>query len=248
MRRQLNDAAALLGVTVAPVTTASSTALGNTDVTGVIVHDFAPDPLSAVSWLQETTRTQRGLTVFGLLDSPATATLHALARARAQLPMSGMAIAAEESVQELAHRLQDAMTYTPRAALASVVTERLTLDPVLKRIAEHALTQTVRYTTLGHLLREIGLTRKIFVRHAQRAGFDPPLRFFHALRVLEGCALITQGYSASSTAAKLGYASCGTMRRHFRELLGVPPSRIRETTLNTLVQQVSQTLQISTRS
>ena len=80
--------------------------------------------------------------------------------------------------------------------------------------------------------------RKRFVRHARERGFAIPRRFLHGLRVLQGAALLQQGYTTRQVAARLGYGSLDTLRHHFREMLGLSPSGARRQPLPLLAQRV----------
>lgn len=193
----------------------------------IIVHDFVPDLLDSLSWLDEAAQAPASPTVFALLETHASATLDALARTRHRFRISGVAIASEDGAGAVADRLSKATTFGSRTWVADLVLRDWRLDPSLADLVRVQLLAEPPHTTLGGLLHEVGLGRKRFVSLARRAGFEPPARLFQSLRVLRAGALLGASMTLTQVRDALGYGSPATLRRHFRDLVGVSPDHAR---------------------
>lgn len=205
----------------------------------VVVHDFRPAPNPSIDWLDDIAVQLGGLTVFALLEVPATPALHALARARHSFTLCGMAIAREETAASLAVHLRDAHSLAFSRELLSVVRSTWRLDPVLSLLAERYLSRPHPPATLEGLLRGSGIGRKRFARRARAAGFVPPLRFLHGLRVLHAESLLQRGLTIDEAARRLGYGSSDTLRFHFRENAGLTASTARTLSMNEIAERMA---------
>ncbi len=227
LRKQLEQILADEGVsrvTAAPFESPDSVLLR--EAGAVLVHDF-PDPLRSIAWLDRAYDTRPAFTVFALLAPPASDTLHGLMRTPHRFVLSGMAVAGDDAPSALLQRLAEARNFGGRQDALRAICEGWRLDPVLRQLAQWALLHPRAATTMQGLLDATGIGRKAFVRHARAAGFDPPLRFLHALRVLEFTLLARDGCTITQAARQLGYGSTGTLRRHLRQLTGMAPGAAR---------------------
>lgn len=205
----------------------------------LIVHDFQPDPVASVSWLDEATGRPGAPTVFALLEGPAAPVLDSLARARHRFRISGVAIASEDGVGVLADRLEKALAFGARTTLADLVLREWRLEGPLAELAGLELLDARPHTTLGGLLHEADMSRKRFVPLARRAGFNPPVRFFQSLRVLRAATLLGESMTLADVRDALGYGSPATFRRHFRQLVGVSPDHSRVFSAEELVRRLA---------
>ena len=202
-------------------------ALESSEHPGVIVHDFRPAPTRSVAWLDGIVLSAPRLTVFALVERPLTPVLDAVVRRAHTFSLSGIAVVPEETAAGLARRFRASARAAHLHDVVPVVGREFDLDPLLHQLAERVLARPGEFRTLGGVLRRAGVSRSTFARHARDAGFSPPLRFLHLLRVLEAVLMIREGGSSADVAVELGYGSEDTLRRHFREILGVPPRTAR---------------------
>lgn len=205
----------------------------------LIVHDFRPDPSASLSWLDEAADRPVAPPVFALLEAPAAPILDSLARTPRRFRISGVAIASEDGPVVLAERLREALAFGARTGLADVVAREWRLDDPLSGLAELELLGGRPHTTLGGLLREARVSRKLFVSRARRAGFDPPARFFQSLRVLRAATLLGESLTLTQVRLALGYGSPATFRLHFHRLLGVSPDHSRVFSPEELVRRLA---------
>jgi AraC-like DNA-binding protein len=205
----------------------------------IVVHDFLPAPRESIDWLNYAASRHRTLAVFALLEVPATPTLHALARASHRFTLCGMARVREQDAASLAARFRDARSLVCGQELLALVRTAWRLDPVLARLAERYLSLPRPPATLEGLLRGSGVGRKRFVHCARAAGFVPPLRFLHGLRVLSAESLLQRGLTVEEAARRLGYGSCDTMRTHFREAAGITAATARHLSLPDFVERMA---------
>ncbi len=220
----------------------------------VLVHDFLPDAMRSCVWLNTVAGTARALQVIAVLDSPASPALHALAPHSLRFVCADIVLAAESTSASLADVFADVLHRTDAEVVTQLLSLAWTIDPLLASVARHALTMNdaslgvpdVRrrtyhgnWPTEAQLLAATGIPRGTFVRHAERAGFRPALRFLHVVRVL-GVATVLRAdrVTIEHAAARYGYSSTGTLRRHFRELTGLSPGSARMLLPHELVQQM----------
>ena len=221
--------------------------------TVVLFHDFLPDAVRSCNWLNARALQGPMTTVVAVLDTPASAALHAISQNADQFACADIVLAAESSAASLANVIDDVLRRTDRDRVTHLLSSAWTIDPLLTTIARQALTINAAgiptsslhagslgtWPTEAQLLALTGVTRATFTRHAERAGFTPALRFLHVLRVLAvACALRTGRATIECVAARYGYASTGTLRRHFHEIAGLVPSSARHLTLTELVLQI----------
>jgi AraC-like DNA-binding protein len=205
----------------------------------LIVHDFQPDPVASVSWLDQAAGKPGAPTVFALLEAPVAPVLDSLARARHRFRISGVAVAAEDGAGVVAERLERALAFGARTALSDLVHREWRLEGPLAELAGLELLDARPHTTLGGLLHDADMSRKRFVPLARRAGFDPPVRFFQSLRVLRAVTLLGESMTLAEVRDALGYGSPATLRRHFRQLVGVSPDHCRVFSAEELVRRLA---------
>lgn len=100
-------------------------------------------------------------------------------------------------------------------------------DPVLERVANVVVERPRRTTTLARALAEADVSRASYVEAARARGWDPPSRFFRALRVLLAHQELRLGFTVRATSRTLGYSAPDALRRHFRRLLDLTPTEAR---------------------
>lgn len=191
---------------------------------GLIVHDFLPDVEASLRWLDLVAFQSSAIAVFALLAPPLSPVAHAVIRAPRGFHLAGMAATTEVDARWLAAAFRDLERVRVGRALLDGLTDVLGGDPVLVRLAERELVSARHHRTLEGLLHDCGVSRRRFVRHAHAAGFDPPLRFLHLLRVVKGTSLLQEGRTVREVMERLGYGSEATFRHHFREVMGRTPS------------------------
>jgi len=207
---------------------------------GIIVHDFRPALRDSLRWLDRAcVACPAGATVFGLLEAPASSTIDELVRARHRFTLSGMAIASEIGVTALADSFLAAVRHGADARIVSLLRSAWHLDPTLTGLVDHELAAEHTHTTLGGLLRDAGVDRKRFVRAARRAGFDPPLRFFQALRLVEAATLLKESLTLEQIAHRLSYGGSRTLARHFRKRTGLTSHEARGESLEALALRLA---------
>lgn len=202
----------------------------------ILVHDFRPDVDGSCTWLDDLALAGSGPFVIAMLELPASPVLHALLQPQRRFHCGEIALLPECTPVALSQTFiaaaRDADQRDMTAALASV----WTVDPVLIHAARTALQMVRGSARLGpetslwpseaQLLQAARISRGTFVRHAHKAGFRPALRFLQAFRVL---AVARSLHASRSTidqiAARYGYASSATLRRHFRALTGLSPQQ-----------------------
>jgi AraC-like DNA-binding protein len=204
----------------------------------LVVHDFAPEPERSVSWLDHAVPAESGTSIFVLLERRAADTLGLLLRTTHRFVISGLALAEEETVVSLRERIEHAVNRERFHDLADQITRFWGLDPLLGALASLAILRPLPCATEELLLHEAGVARKTFARHAQQAGFLPPLRFLHAVRVLAASFLLHQELTLERAARELGYGDVETLRSHFHEILDLAPHRAREFPLPALIARV----------
>ena len=201
---------------------------------GLLVHDFAPDPDASVRWLDAIGGAWPALTVLALLGSPAGAALHLLVGHPRRFTCADVVLGREITAPALGDRLAEATRSLGHAAAVRALATGWPLDALLVGLARQAFALAddaphardagaPTWPTLDALLRTAGVSRGTFVRHAAAAGFRPPLRFLQVLRVLGVAAAVRGGETAASAAARFGYGSADTLRRHFAGLTGLTP-------------------------
>jgi AraC-like DNA-binding protein len=190
----------------------------------LFVHDFRPDPDTSLRWLSEAAHASpAGATVFALLETPVTPTLDRLMRSAHHLSFSGVAIADEVDATALADRLRAAFEHGTRRSVQGLLVQAWKLSPLLARLGEIELSTPRPHATLHALLCAAGVGRKRFVHEAKEVGFDPPLRFFRALRLVQATALLQERVSVHQVSHLLGYSNPSSLSRHFRRDLGIGP-------------------------
>ena len=166
-------------------------------------------------------------------------------------------LVAESTPASLAVVFADVLHRTDAEVVTQLLSSAWTIDPLLASVARHALrmndtspgsaevrrrTHHGNWPTEAQLLAATGIPRGTFVRHAEQAGFRPALRFLHAVRVLGVATVLRADHvTIERAAARYGYSSTGTLRRHFRELTGLSPGSARMLLPHELVRQMRST-------
>ncbi|HET7234797.1 MAG TPA: hypothetical protein VFJ16_32585 [Longimicrobium sp.] len=207
----------------APITARFAGLEAGRGAAALLVHDFLPDAAGSVERLSAAADAGCRFSVFALLSPPATPVLDLLCHIPRRFVLSGMAVAGEEDEHRLAARLRAAAERGGRLPILEVVVPAWRLGPELARVAQRELDAARPHTTLSGLLRDARVGRKAFVELAREAGFTPPLRFLHALRVLEAAELLRAGSSLLHAVEVMGMGSPDTLRRQFRAVAGLPP-------------------------
>ncbi|GLC23652.1 helix-turn-helix domain-containing protein [Roseisolibacter agri] len=208
---------------------------------GLLVHDFAPDAEASARWLDAVGGAWPALTVLALLGSPAGAALHQLVGHPRRFACADVVLGREITAPALGDRLAEATRALGQAATVRALATGWPLDALLLGLARHAFAMTgdgPSWPTLDALLRTAGVSRGTFVRHAAAAGFRPPLRFLQLLRVLGVAAAVRGGETAASAAARFGYGSADTLRRHFAGLTGLTPRDARHVDADDLIARM----------
>lgn len=233
----------------------SPDALGTASLAGhLLVHDFAPDPSASIACL-DALAAEDEVAVFALLHPPASAALGALVRAPRRWACLDAALITELSVRALAGRLGAALARAQERGTCRTFADTWHLDPVLTALARETLTLVTptaamagvpeggqaTWPTLQRVLASAGVARRTFLRHARDAGFRPPLRFLHTLRVLVVVEAMRRGETAGAAAKRFGYGSPETMRRHFDTVAGLTPREARRLSAPELLRRMHPT-------
>jgi AraC-like DNA-binding protein len=212
----------------------------------LVVHDFQPEPQVSFRWLDEAVgASPAGTTVFGLLDSPASRRLGLLLRTPHRFALTGVAVADEIDAPALASELREAFEYGTRMGLRDRIGRCWRLDPTLDRLVEFELAMSKPHATLQGLLREARVGRKRFVKRAKQAGFNPPLRFFRSLRLVQATALLQESLALREVVTLLAYRSARTVARHYRDSLGVTLRQARQLPLDEAIRRLAPTIALS---
>jgi AraC-like DNA-binding protein len=212
----------------------------------LLVHDFAPDVDASMRWLDALGDLAPALRVLALLGAPADAAVHQLVSHPHRFVCVDVAMGHELTRRQLAERLDEARHAARQSAVSRALTAGWPLDPLLQELARRSYTladaahargdgHSVAWPSLTTLLRTSGVARRTFVRHAARAGFHPPLRFLQVVRVAGVAAAIRRGETTAAAAARFGYGSTDTLRRHFAALTGLTPRDARHLDTTELV-------------
>lgn len=251
--RRLCESAARRSVGAAPIEVQVGAAL---PAAVVLLHDFLPDAARSCSWLSAGAVDGLSTVVIAILDTPASAALHAISQHAEQFACADIALASEANAASIATVIDEVLQRTDCARVTQLLSSAWSIDPLLTTLARQALTIngagipiTTRqpsetlgtWPTEAQLLALTGVTRATFVRHAHRAGFTPALRFLHVLRVLAVASALRAGRATiECVAARYGYTSTGTLRRHFHEITGLVPSSARHLSMPELVHQIRE--------
>jgi AraC family transcriptional activator FtrA len=100
----------------------------------------------------------------------------------------------------------------------------------LAEVMPWALARLDQPTTVPDLARQARMSPRQLARHFSAVTGLSPLRWLHAQRVRYAQELLeTSGLSVEQIAARTGMGTATTLRRHFRQQLGVPPEAYRRT-------------------
>jgi AraC family transcriptional activator FtrA len=103
-------------------------------------------------------------------------------------------------------------------------------DHPLAEVMPWALARLDQPTTVPDLARQARMSPRQLARHFSAVTGLSPLRWLHAQRVRYAQELLeTSGLSVEQIAARTGMGTATTLRRHFRQQLGVPPEAYRRT-------------------
>ncbi|MGZ8411559.1 MAG: helix-turn-helix domain-containing protein [Gemmatirosa sp.] len=191
----------------------------------LLVHDFAPDVDASMRWLDTLVDLAPELRVLALLGAPADSAVHQLVSRAHRFACVDVALGHELTRRQLAERLDEARQGARQAVVSRALTAGWPLDALLQSLAQHAyaMADGAPWPSLTTLLQASGVARRTFVRHAARAGFRPPLRFLQVVRVAGVAAAIRRGETTAAAAARFGYGSTDTLRRHFAAVTGLTP-------------------------
>jgi len=83
---------------------------------------------------------------------------------------------------------------------------------------------------LGELARELGMSRRNFIRRFKDATGESPLNYLQMLRIAAARQLLEQEHtSVQEIAAQVGYDDVTFFRNVFKRHTGTPPAQYRQT-------------------
>jgi AraC-like DNA-binding protein len=235
-----------------PALLREAAAAGTAGEAPLLVHDFAPEVDASMRWLDALGDAAPALRVLALLGTPADAAVHRLVSRPHRFACVDVALGHELTRRQLAERLDEARQAARHGAVVRALTAGWPLDALLQALAGQAYAladgapgrgdgPAVTWPSLTTLLQASGVARRTFVRHAARAGFRPPLRFLQVVRVAGAAAAIRGGETTAAAAARFGYGSTDTLRRHFGALTGLTPRDARHLDGRELVARMRRT-------
>jgi AraC-like DNA-binding protein len=95
----------------------------------------------------------------------------------------------------------------------------------LRRVIDTMVEQPGRLTTLQGTLKAASISRREYVCETRRHGFNPPLQFIRAVRVVTAYMMLRRGGTVCEISRRCGYGSEDTLRHHFRSVLDLTPTQ-----------------------
>lgn len=204
-----------------------------------VLHECSPDESATMKrWLCDLAREAPGTRI---IIVPQTTSV-ALMRSIFHLP-SG----ARKQVLDILEPGENLATGIVQALSRAAISESYRMagllcgDEVLDSVALAVLKDHGGHTTLAHALSRAGVSRRSYVSATQNYGWAPPTQHFWALRVLFAHEKLRMGMSVRDACEAAGLQHVDSLRRQFRRVLNLTPSRARNLTPSQLLDWIRRT-------